>query len=62
MQDAGSNGTVAAGSQCISLWHSEKFPISLGLRNWEFSLSLVNFARLAKFTVLSENFHFRYLL
>ena len=72
MQDAGivTNGTVAAGekpgfSLCIAKMslglrkfrnHSQNFPILA-----KFSLC-ENFARLAKFTVHSENSHFRYLL
>ena len=63
MQDAGSNGTVAAGSQCILLWHSEnlhfrKWEFSLGLRNWEFSLSLGNALFLAKFHVFATHTNF----
>ena len=64
MQDAGSNGIVAAGSQCISLWHSENFAILAKLRifarpgHFRYALFLakkhifathINFAKLAKF-------------
>ena len=54
MQDAGSNGTVAVGSQCISLG-LRKSPISLSLGNALFLAKFhvfathTNFAKLAKF-------------
>ena len=45
MQDAGSNGTVAAGSQCISL----SLGNALFLAKFHVFATHTNFAKLAKF-------------